>query len=201
MPRDLAQLHRSPQTPELTASPAQMPTPERDAAMSSPDQRWQDVDVNSPERPQPASNNANPMALPDTADPSNQANGIPADDLQAAQAMSDRSSSEDMDASGEPLHHSHAHEGQYAENMGMLDPDMIMDEWPNRHNGMDGSALQDADVVNMLRRFDEHEPLHPYVSTLSAKDVEACVALEDAAFPKDERGSREKVSHDISAVF
>ena len=35
--------------------------------------------------------------------------------------------------------------------------------------------------------------LHPHVQTLSIDDLEACVALENAAFPENERCSREKV--------
>lgn len=40
--------------------------------------------------------------------------------------------------------------------------------------------------------------LHPYVQTLSLMDVESCVALENATFPENERGSREKVIGDHS---
>ena len=35
--------------------------------------------------------------------------------------------------------------------------------------------------------------LHPHVQTLSTADVDACVALENAGFPENERCSREKV--------
>ncbi len=38
------------------------------------------------------------------------------------------------------------------------------------------------------------DEFHPYVQTLSIADLESCIALENAAFPEDERCSREKVS-------
>ncbi len=33
----------------------------------------------------------------------------------------------------------------------------------------------------------QNENLHPYVSTLGLADLESCVALENAAFPENER--------------
>ena len=36
--------------------------------------------------------------------------------------------------------------------------------------------------------------LHPYVQTLTVADLESCVALENSAFPPEERCSAEKVS-------
>ena len=42
--------------------------------------------------------------------------------------------------------------------------------------------------------------LHPHVQTLSISDLEACVALENAAFPENERCSREKVCGTIGVV-
>lgn len=39
----------------------------------------------------------------------------------------------------------------------------------------------------------ENENLHPYIQTLTLSDVESCVALENATFPKQERCSKEKV--------
>ena len=41
--------------------------------------------------------------------------------------------------------------------------------------------------------------LHPHVQILSIADLEACVALENAAFPEAERCSREKVCLGVSA--
>lgn len=43
--------------------------------------------------------------------------------------------------------------------------------------------------------------LHPYVQTLSLADLESCVALENAAFPEEERCSREKVSEPALYLF
>jgi len=40
--------------------------------------------------------------------------------------------------------------------------------------------------------------LHPYTRPLTLSDVDSCVALEDVAFPENERCSREKVSLRIS---
>lgn len=44
-----------------------------------------------------------------------------------------------------------------------------------------------ADYKNMI-------DLHPYVQTLTVADLESCVALENSAFPPEERCSPEKVS-------
>lgn len=43
--------------------------------------------------------------------------------------------------------------------------------------------------------------MHPYVQTLSLSDLESCVALENAAFPEEERCSREKVSEPALYLF
>lgn len=40
----------------------------------------------------------------------------------------------------------------------------------------------------------KRDPLHPYTQTLSLSDIESCIRLEDAAFPPQERCTREKVS-------
>ena len=39
----------------------------------------------------------------------------------------------------------------------------------------------------------DEDNLHPYVQSLSISNLEDCVALEKAAFPENERCSREKV--------
>jgi hypothetical protein len=44
-----------------------------------------------------------------------------------------------------------------------------------------------ADYKNLM-------DLHPYVQTLTVADLESCVALENSAFPPEERCSPEKVS-------
>jgi hypothetical protein len=36
--------------------------------------------------------------------------------------------------------------------------------------------------------------VHPYTQTLTLRDVDSCVVLEDLAFPPNERASRAKVS-------
>lgn len=40
----------------------------------------------------------------------------------------------------------------------------------------------------------KRDDLHPYTQTLTLNDVESCVILEEAAFPPQERATREKVS-------
>ena len=52
---------------------------------------------------------------------------------------------------------------------------------------------KDYEISNMLRRADETDYLHPFVSTLTIGDLDACIALENAALPQHQRCSREKV--------
>lgn len=40
----------------------------------------------------------------------------------------------------------------------------------------------------------KRDDVHPYTQTLTLNDVESCVILEEAAFPPQERATREKVS-------
>lgn len=40
----------------------------------------------------------------------------------------------------------------------------------------------------------KRDNVHPYTQTLTLNDVESCVVLEEAAFPPQERATREKVS-------
>jgi hypothetical protein len=47
----------------------------------------------------------------------------------------------------------------------------------------------------------KYDDLHPYPQILSLSDLEACVALEDAAFPEHERCSRDKVCLTLSIHF
>lgn len=42
-------------------------------------------------------------------------------------------------------------------------------------------------------KVNERNHLHPYVQTLSLSNLDSCIALENAAFPEEERCSREKV--------
>ena len=41
--------------------------------------------------------------------------------------------------------------------------------------------------------------VHPYTQTLTLRDVDSCVILEDLAFPPNERASRAKVSLSFSS--
>ena len=57
----------------------------------------------------------------------------------------------------------------------------------------DQSEDREVQLSNSMRRGDEKRNLHPYVQLLSLSDLDACLALENAAFPEKERCSREKV--------
>jgi hypothetical protein len=52
---------------------------------------------------------------------------------------------------------------------------------------------EDKMMATLAQRSKPLDELHPYTQTLSLSDVESCVVLEDAAFPPNERASREKV--------
>jgi hypothetical protein len=195
MPRDLQPPPKSPQDLELTASPAQMQTPERDEAMTIPDQHRQAMSRSAPDQQSSEGDSASALH-PEAGHASNQARGIPSDVSRAARAMGDDLHRTEAQGDQEQLGDSMQlppNQLQTAESMGILDADMLLDEWPPRPGALGGPGSIDADVVNMLRRFDDHEPLHPYVASLSIRDVDACVALEEAAFPEHERCSREKV--------
>lgn len=49
-------------------------------------------------------------------------------------------------------------------------------------------------IATLKERSKTLDDLHPYTQTLSLSDIESCVILENAAFPPQERASREKVS-------
>jgi len=57
----------------------------------------------------------------------------------------------------------------------------------------DESEDRELQLSNKLRKGDEKRNLHPYVQILSISDLEAAEALENAAFPPNERCSKEKV--------
>ena len=57
----------------------------------------------------------------------------------------------------------------------------------------DESEDRELQMSNSLRKGDEKKNLHPYVQILSVSDLEAAEALEKAAFPPNERCSKEKV--------
>ena len=48
-------------------------------------------------------------------------------------------------------------------------------------------------IYQDLRQNTKRDQLHPYIQTLTITDVESCVKLEEAAFPPNERCTREKV--------
>lgn len=57
----------------------------------------------------------------------------------------------------------------------------------------DPQSLTHAQLRSKGANISARNDLHPYVQTLSVADVDSCVALENAAFPENERCSREKV--------
>lgn len=48
--------------------------------------------------------------------------------------------------------------------------------------------------AEQAQKNSKRDDLHPYTQTLTLNDVESCVILEEAAFPPQERATREKVS-------
>lgn len=61
----------------------------------------------------------------------------------------------------------------------------------------DESEDRELQMSNKLRKGDEKRNLHPHVQILSLSDLDAVVALENAAFPENERCSKEKVCFGI----
>ena len=53
-----------------------------------------------------------------------------------------------------------------------------------------------AEQMRISKGNDENN-LHPYIQTLGIADLESCIALENAAFPEQERCSREKVQEHV----
>jgi hypothetical protein len=66
----------------------------------------------------------------------------------------------------------------------------------NKNDFDESMSAEDEDQMlsELSIRNDKLDELHPYTQTLSMSDVESCVILENAAFPPNERASREKVS-------
>lgn len=53
--------------------------------------------------------------------------------------------------------------------------------------------------AEQAQKNSKRDDLHPYTQTLTLNDVESCVILEEAAFPPQERATREKVSQPFSS--
>lgn len=71
----------------------------------------------------------------------------------------------------------------------------------------DDKPRQGTMFAEQAQKNSKRDDLHPYTQTLTLNDVESCVILEEAAFPPQERATREKVSqpfpsshHDTSVV-
>ena len=52
---------------------------------------------------------------------------------------------------------------------------------------------RDEMEVQLSQKFKLNDDLHPHVQVLSISDLDACVAVENAAFSEGERCSKEKV--------
>ncbi|CAK4030845.1 acyl- N-acyltransferase [Lecanosticta acicola] len=63
---------------------------------------------------------------------------------------------------------------------------------PMETQAEDSSHLAAEDAISANAKRNE---LHPYTQTLSLSDLESCVRLEEAAFPPQERASREKLQY------
>lgn len=53
---------------------------------------------------------------------------------------------------------------------------------------------EDKMIAALSERSNQLSDLHVYTQTLSPSNIESCVVLENAAFPPEERASRQKVS-------
>lgn len=58
----------------------------------------------------------------------------------------------------------------------------------------DNKPRQGTMFAEQAQKNSKRDDLHPYTQTLTLNDVESCVILEEAAFPPQERATREKVS-------
>lgn len=64
-----------------------------------------------------------------------------------------------------------------------------------------GGDVSVVGVNAQEREIRTKNDLHPYVQTLSLADLDSCVALENAAFPEEERCSREKVRENLLYIY
>lgn len=74
----------------------------------------------------------------------------------------------------------------------------------NRETPMDADAGDESESSMITERShtnEKRDELHPYTQTLNISDVESCTRLEEAAFPPQERCTREKVSSMSLSAF
>lgn len=71
----------------------------------------------------------------------------------------------------------------------------------SKSNTATGGDVAAVGVNAQEREIRTKNDLHPYVQTLSLADLDSCVALENAAFPEEERCSREKVREPALYLF
>ena len=60
---------------------------------------------------------------------------------------------------------------------------------------------RDEMEVELSAKLKANDGLHPHVQVLSISDLDACVALENACFPENEKISRAKVYSPLSVCF
>lgn len=60
---------------------------------------------------------------------------------------------------------------------------------------------KDEMEIELSQKFKSNDDLHPFVQVLSISDLDGCVAVENAAFPEDQRASREQVRSERSLSF
>jgi hypothetical protein len=65
---------------------------------------------------------------------------------------------------------------------------------PDTDSQPDNKPRQGTMFAEQAQKNSKRDDLHPYTQTLTLNDVESCVILEEAAFPPQERATREKVS-------
>ena len=77
-----------------------------------------------------------------------------------------------------------------------------LSEQPSDHQSGGEARASAMDIEPDWEPLEEQGPVgvKVYPKALTLSDVDACVILEDAAFPPEQRCSREKVCHDYSPL-
>lgn len=92
-------------------------------------------------------------------------------------------------------------------NMSPLDRTLTKPDADSEPQQQPDKPRQGTMFAEQAQKNSKRDDLHPYTQTLTLNDVESCVILEEAAFPPQERATREKVSqpsppshHDTTVV-
>ena len=80
---------------------------------------------------------------------------------------------------------------------------MPRDLFGSRHLASDSDEVGSGNevAIALSKEGGTMKKIHPLVQVLSLHDLESCVAVENAAFPENERCSREKVNVSASYVL